>query len=127
MLDTADKTAGPLLHHMPVPRLARFVGDARRLGLIAGLAGSLRCADVPILVPLGPDYLGFRSALTRGGRSGPLDPEAVGRLRAAILKAGGAAQPGVPLRSKATATAGAQSAAIAATGGAALTSASKPR
>jgi dihydroneopterin aldolase len=103
MLDTADKSAGRLTHHLPPAALAGFLARARERGLAAGLAGSLAATDLPLLLPLKPDFLGFRSALTAGGRSAPLDPVAVARLRAAI-----------DARS-ATAAAGAPSAAIAAT------------
>jgi (5-formylfuran-3-yl)methyl phosphate synthase len=119
MLDTADKSAGPLARHLSVTILARFVASARRHGLLAGLAGSLTVADVPLLLPLRPDYLGFRSALTVGGRSAPLDAAAVARLRALLDRASqpaGLAQPDSRdgSQSKATATAGAASAASAA-------------
>ena len=107
MLDTADKAMGPLTRHLGAASLARFVGEARRHGLLAGLAGSLSARDVPRLLPLRPDYLGFRAALTSGGRDAPLDGDAVARLRALL----DASSP----RSKATAAAGAASAAAAAT------------
>ena len=107
MLDTADKAAGPLTRHLDESKLSQFIAEARRLRLLAGLAGSLSAHDVPRLLPLRPDYLGFRSALTTGGRDAPLDPAAVARLRA-LLDAS-------PPMSKATATAGAASAAPAAT------------
>jgi (5-formylfuran-3-yl)methyl phosphate synthase len=106
MLDTADKGAGPLTRHLDLRRLAAFVDAARRERLLVGLAGSLGIADLPMLTPLAPDYLGFRSALTTGRRAGPLDTAAVARLRAVLDAA--------PLISSATATAGAQSAAITA-------------
>ncbi len=105
MLDTADKRAGSLTRHLPPESLARFLALARERRLLAGLAGSLAAADLPTLLPLAPDFLGFRSALTSGGRAAPLDAAAVARLRAAL--------DGAP--SSATAAAGAQSAAIAAT------------
>lgn len=82
MLDTADKKAGPLTSCQDRDALARFVGEARRHGLLTGLAGSLREADIPLLRPLGPDYLGFRSALTEGSRDAPLDAEALARIAA---------------------------------------------
>lgn len=107
MLDTADKAGGPLTRHLAEPTLARFIADAHRHRLLAGLAGSLSASDVPRLLPLKPDYLGFRSALTTGGRDAPLDPAAVARLRVLL----GGSSP----RSKAAATAGAASAAPAAT------------
>ena len=81
MLDTADKAAGHLLRHQPVAALARFLAEARAHGLVAGLAGSLRLDDVDLLAPLGPDYLGFRGALCRGGRGTPLDPGLLSQLR----------------------------------------------
>jgi (5-formylfuran-3-yl)methyl phosphate synthase len=120
MLDTADKRAGPLTRHLPVEALARFVAAARRQGLLSGLAGSLAVADVPVLLPLAPDYLGFRSALTAGGRSGPLDAAAVTSIRRALDQ--------TLLASSATAAAGAQSAALAAISGLrAATSSPKPQ
>jgi uncharacterized protein (UPF0264 family) len=101
MLDTAAKSAGPLTRHLDRQKLAEFIETARRHGLFVGLAGSLGIADLPALMSLEPDYLGFRSALTSGGRSAPLDRDAVAALRDALM-------------SSATATAGAQSAAVAA-------------
>lgn len=63
MLDTAGKGGGGLLDHQSLKQLAAFVQGARNLGLLCGLAGSLRQADIPRLLPLAPDYLGFRGAL----------------------------------------------------------------
>jgi uncharacterized protein (UPF0264 family) len=101
MLDTADKEAGPLTSHLDPADLAGFVRLARDHGLISGLAGSLRRSDVPMLAPLGADYLGFRSALTAGGRASHLDPVAVAAMRQAIDHES--------LSNSATATAGAMS------------------
>jgi dihydroneopterin aldolase len=106
MLDTADKRGGPLTAHLSRAALARFVRRGRKRGLLTGLAGSLSARDVPDLLTLVPDYLGFRSALSAGGRTGELDPVAVMRLRALLDAASS---------SSATAAAGAQPDAIAAT------------
>lgn len=84
MLDTADKAAGPLTQHLDRAALAQFVRDARALGLVSGLAGSLRLGDVSDLAPLGADYLGFRSALTVSGRSSSLDAAALRQVRQAV-------------------------------------------
>jgi (5-formylfuran-3-yl)methyl phosphate synthase len=88
MLDTADKRAGGLRRHLDDGRLARFVADARGAGLLTGLAGSLRLADVGPLAGLGPDYLGFRGALCGGGeRTAGLDAAAFAEVRAALAAA----------------------------------------
>ncbi|MCB1748089.1 MAG: hypothetical protein KDK06_12990 [Gammaproteobacteria bacterium] len=67
MLDTADKRGPGLTALHPHEVLAGFVAEARRAGLLCGLAGRLRLADVAALRPLGADYLGFRGALCDGG------------------------------------------------------------
>ena len=103
MLDTADKRGGGLRDHLTEPALAAFVRRARDNGLMSGLAGSLRLADVAPLLALAPDYLGFRGALCTAGRSSTIDPERVHTVRAAIDRAH---QP--PTASLATAAAGAQ-------------------
>jgi uncharacterized protein (UPF0264 family) len=85
MLDTAGKTAGGLLRHKSTAEVARFTDEARRLGLLTGLAGSLAVADVPALLRVRPDYLGFRTALCAGGnRRGGLDPVALAAVRRTI-------------------------------------------
>lgn len=90
MVDTLDKSGGGLLKHLPVARLGDFVAACRAHGLLSGLAGSLEAPDVPRLLVLEPDYLGFRRALTAGDRDGPIDGAAVAVIRALI----GAPAPG---------------------------------
>lgn len=84
MLDTANKAAGSLTSHLSLERLQTFVAAARRHGLIVGLAGSLRAADVSALAALSPDYLGFRGALCGGQRTACLDPLAMRDIRARL-------------------------------------------
>jgi dihydroneopterin aldolase len=85
MLDTANKRGGRLLDHADLARLGDFVRACRARGLLAGLAGSLEAPDVPRLLLLAPDYLGFRGALCAGhDRKAGLDPAAVGLIRALI-------------------------------------------
>jgi dihydroneopterin aldolase len=82
MLDTARKGAGRLLDHMDVTSLDRFIGRCRNSGLTAGLAGSLEAPDVPRLLPLQPDYLGFRGSLCRGRvREAAIDAASVRLIR----------------------------------------------
>jgi FolB domain-containing protein len=81
MLDTADADAR-LIDRMGIPALAAFVGACRTNALMAGLAGSLEPPDVPRLLPLAPDVLGFRRILYTGGdRTAPLDPAAFRLVR----------------------------------------------
>jgi dihydroneopterin aldolase len=63
MLDTADKARGALRNHLGERDLAQFLARARMHGMMAGLAGSLQAGDVPALLPLRPDIVGFRGAL----------------------------------------------------------------
>jgi len=84
MLDTADKSAGGLRRHLDGDALAEFVESARSIGLMSGLAGSLRLEDVAPLTALGPDYLGFRGGICDHGRQSALSPERLRAVRAAI-------------------------------------------
>lgn len=85
MLDTAGKSGGRLLDHLGLTALAQFVTRAHRHGLLAGLAGSLEAPDVPRLLALDPDLLGFRGALCRArDRRGLLDADALAEIRALI-------------------------------------------
>ena len=89
MLDTARKGQGRLPDHMDMPSLAKFTDTCRHHALLSGLAGSLEAPDVPRLLQLAPDYLGFRGALCQQhNRKAGLDPQAFGLIRALIpLKA----------------------------------------
>lgn len=84
MLDTAGKEGGSLRQIMIEPRIEAFLTMARACHLAAGLAGSLREEDIPPLVALGPDILGFRGALCDEGRTGTLNEERVISVRRVI-------------------------------------------
>ncbi len=85
MLDTADKSKGRLLDALSLPRLRDFLTACRAHGLQAGLAGSLEAPDVPRLLVLEPDVLGFRGALCgAGGRTGAIEAGAVQAIRGLI-------------------------------------------
>ena len=82
MLDTRNKTHGRLLTHLDVARLEDFCSRCRAAGLISGLAGSLEAPDVPRLLLVRPDVLGFRGALCHAhDREGAIDPQAVALIR----------------------------------------------
>lgn len=88
MLDTAGKHQGSLTSVMPLPALERFVTRTRSVGLLSGLAGSLRLTDVAPLTALVPDYLGFRGALCQEGlRTRVLSPASVSAVRLELERA----------------------------------------
>ena len=102
MLDTREKANGNLRRKLAHGVLARFVAESQGAGLIAGLAGSLGPEDIAPLLPLAPDYLGFRGALCeQGRREGVLTAARVAALRklippirtARLLQETGAQQP----------------------------------
>lgn len=84
MLDTFDKSTGDLRRLVDDADLARFVGAAQDLGLMAGLAGSLTLADIPALARVGADVLGFRGALCEAGRGSAVSLERLRSVRAAV-------------------------------------------
>jgi len=85
MLDTADKSGGRLLTHAAIPALSAFVKRARDRRLLVGLAGGLEAPDVPRLLSLKPDFLGFRGALcAAGNREAGIDLGAVTAIRKLI-------------------------------------------
>jgi len=89
MLDTADKTGGGLRRHLSMTELSAFVAAARARGLLTGLAGSLRMADIGPLLAADADYLGFRTALCGGhARTDAVDPAAVAAIRACLPRTG---------------------------------------
>lgn len=82
MLDTMNKSAGSLTRHMSLEQLQLFVQIAKTAGLTTGLAGSLKESDIPELLPLQADYLGFRGALCKQHeRTAALDADRIRQLR----------------------------------------------
>lgn len=68
MLDTCDKASGNLRQKLDDGTLTEFVNNAKRAGLVTGLAGSLTREDIPPLLQINPDNLGFRGALCKQNR-----------------------------------------------------------
>jgi dihydroneopterin aldolase len=82
MLDTTPKPGPRLLEICDLAVLSRFVDAARQKGMPAWLSGGLEPPDIPRLLPLRPDVLGFRGALSLGGdRGARMDPKAVAMMR----------------------------------------------
>jgi dihydroneopterin aldolase len=85
MLDTAGKRAGRLLDHADAAALGQFIRTCRAHDLMTGLAGSLEAPDVPRLLLLAPDFLGFRGALCAAHRrTAGLDAAAFDIIRGLI-------------------------------------------
>ncbi len=85
MIDTRNKQNGNLRAKITLQRLRYFCQSAKSSKLLCGLAGSLGAADIPGLLPLGPDYLGFRGALCEdGNRSEIINEHALKRIRQMI-------------------------------------------
>lgn len=92
MIDTANKRERRLLDFLDPNSLREFVDAFHEQGLLVGLAGSLELPDIPRLLPLSPDFLGFRGALCgEGGRSGRIDANSVRLVRQLIPRDGAAA------------------------------------
>lgn len=87
MLDTANKSRGPLTQILSVAEIKSFVALAHKYKLISGLAGSLRMDDIGPLLSYGPDVLGFRGALCVDGRTGRLNGTNVVTVAKAIAAA----------------------------------------
>jgi dihydroneopterin aldolase len=86
MLDIAEPS-GRLLSHRDIPALSVFVRSARAAGLLVGFAGGLEAPDVPRLLQLGPDFLGFSKSLRDG--SGAIDCDRVAAVRTLIPRQAG--------------------------------------
>lgn len=81
MLDTADKSRGSIRSIWKDDKIAAFVEQARARRLISGVAGSLGCDDLAPLCKIGPDYLGFRTALCENRqRTKALSADAIAAL-----------------------------------------------
>lgn len=88
VFDTADKSRGGLLDHWSIGMVREAVAMVQSAGLFAALAGSLKAEDVPLLLPLQPDLLGFRGALCEAGRDSRLNPDRIRQIRAIIPRNG---------------------------------------
>jgi len=81
MLDTMDKSKGSLLDVLPYSDITAFVEKAKSSQLLCGLAGSLKQSNIPELMPLNADYLGFRGALCeQHKRTAQLNNQAINNI-----------------------------------------------
>jgi uncharacterized protein (UPF0264 family) len=83
MIDTLGKGRS-LLDILGAAELEAWVREARRAGLVSGLAGSLPLAHLSRAAVLGPDVVGVRGAVCRGGRAGSLSEDLVRKAGRAV-------------------------------------------
>jgi len=82
---SAPERTGALTEAVELADIARFVAAARRVRLTVGLSGGLRVVDVGTLLPLRPDYLSFRAAVSEDeDPARPLDPARIRAVAAAF-------------------------------------------
>ncbi|QWF69499.1 (5-formylfuran-3-yl)methyl phosphate synthase [Methylomonas paludis] len=87
MLDTMDKQLGSLPQIVSAAELAEFVYLSKQAGLLCGLAGSLKLADISELLPLQADYLGFRGGLCHQScRTAELDTSRIAAIKALLAE-----------------------------------------
>jgi uncharacterized protein (UPF0264 family) len=83
LFDTAVKDGRGLFDWLSPDELAALVAEGHAAGLEMALAGALRAEDLGPVRATGADIAGARAAACRDGRrTGPLDAERIGRLRA---------------------------------------------
>ena len=99
MLDTRRKGQGRLIDHLDIARLGVFCARCRSAGLTSGLAGSLEAPDIPRLLLVAPDIMGFRGALcVARDRVAGIDRQAVELVRDLIPRERVADAPNVDWR-----------------------------
>lgn len=87
MLDTKNKSSGSLSEKIDLNTLGRFIEKTKEYGLVSGLAGSLRFADVEKLLGLSADYLGFRGGICEdNARTQNLCIDTLRKIRTAIAE-----------------------------------------
>jgi (5-formylfuran-3-yl)methyl phosphate synthase len=83
LLDTAVKDGRGLFEWLTPAALETLVAEGQTAGLELALAGGLRAEELGLVRATGADIAGVRAAACRDGRrTGPLDAERIGRLRA---------------------------------------------
>lgn len=73
LVDTFDKSRGPLLSWLTVHQLSSLADEIRRRQMLVVLGGSLASDTIAQVLPLRPDYVAVRRAACRGPRNAPLD------------------------------------------------------
>ncbi|SCM75691.1 conserved hypothetical protein [uncultured Pleomorphomonas sp.] len=81
----APEASDGLTKAVKIADIARFIAAARRSKLTVALSGGLRIVDVGTLLPLRPDHLGFRAAVSENeDPAKPIDPARIRAVAAAF-------------------------------------------
>ena len=87
MLDTKNKSRLNLCSLVELEHIEKFIQLGKSYNLITGLAGSINHNHIDRLLPLRPDYLGFRGALcVKRNRISSIDALSVKKIKDIIHK-----------------------------------------
>jgi uncharacterized protein (UPF0264 family) len=86
LIDTINKDGRSLFDFLDLSSISAFIDDARRLGLISAIAGSLKADQAQAIRQLEPDVVGIRgAACSRSDRAlGSIEAERVRRFKEAL-------------------------------------------
>jgi (5-formylfuran-3-yl)methyl phosphate synthase len=102
LLDTFIKERGNLFSSISPRALPQWVEEARSLGLLVAVAGSLDAEGIVRLRSPLPDVVGIRGAACDGGRLGRVSGERVRALRLLVDAFEGRPDPGKPTANRQT-------------------------
>lgn len=85
LIDTFDKSVGPLSELVSATELLRWVSLARGHGLGAVIGGSLRAEHFAAALDCRPEYVAVRGAACEGSRVGPITSDRVRLLKSRIV------------------------------------------
>ena len=87
LFDTWTKSAGTLTDHVSIDRLRSYIESIHAAGMLAALAGSVREAHLPEILPLGADIIAVRGAVCSGrNRTGDVCPDLIRDFRARVKR-----------------------------------------
>lgn len=84
MIDTGIKDGRSTFEFMSMEELKTFVSEARSLGLLTALAGTIKFSDLDSLRRISPDIVGVRGCVCGGDRNSSIKRELVAQLKAAL-------------------------------------------
>jgi len=84
MIDTGIKDGRSTFEFMTMEELKTFVSEARSLGLLTALAGTIKFSDLDSLHRISPDIVGVRGCVCGGDRNSTIKRELVAQLKAAL-------------------------------------------